>query len=158
MPRNSYRPLPSIDRVISDQRLAGRRVDGPLVEVSREVLDGVRRRIAGGGEAPSFDDIVEEVGARLDEELRPPLYPLVNATGVIIHTNLGRAPLAAEAVEAMASVAAGYSNLEYDVASGPAVCATPSSAAPPPDGAEAAMAVNNAGPSAGVVETAGKRS
>ncbi len=145
MPQNSYRPLPSIDRVISDQRLAGRRVDGPLVEVSREVLDGARRRIAAGGEAPSFDDIVAEVGARLDEELRPPLYPLVNATGVIIHTNLGRAPLAAEAVEAMASVAAGYSNLEYDVASG--ARGSRHTILEPLlrrlTGAEAAMAVNN---------------
>jgi L-seryl-tRNA(Ser) seleniumtransferase len=57
---------------------------------------------------------IEQLGAALEPSLRP----VINATGVIIHTNLGRAPLAAAAVERMASVAAGYSNLEYDVAAG----------------------------------------
>jgi len=146
MPRDpQYRALPSIDRVISDPRLAERRVDGLLAEVAREALADARTRIAGGDAAPSFEDVVTAVGVRLDEVLRPPLYPLINATGVIIHTNLGRAPLAREAIEAMAAVSGGYSNLEYDLASGargsrhtilePLLCRL--------TGAEAAMAVNN---------------
>ena len=55
---------------------------------------------------------------RLAQDARPSLRPVINATGVIVHTNLGRAPLSAAAVAAVAAVAAGYSNLEYDLAAG----------------------------------------
>ncbi len=144
-PNPQYRALPSIDRVTSDPRLAERCSAALLAEVAREVLDGLRARIADGEAAPSFDEIVSATVARLDEVLRPPLYPLINATGVIIHTNLGRAPLAQAAIEAMAAVSGGYSNLEFDVPSGargsrhtilePLLCRL--------TGAEAAMAVNN---------------
>ncbi len=93
----------------------------------------------------AFDAIVADVAGRIEAQLRPPLRPLINGTGVIIHTNLGRAPLAEEAIEAMIEVSRGYSNLEYDVESGargsrhtilePLLCRI--------TGAEAAMAVNN---------------
>ncbi len=62
--------------------------------------------------------LVERLDAALAASRQPALRPLINATGVVIHTNLGRAPLSAEALEAMRTVAAGYSNLEMDLRTG----------------------------------------
>jgi L-seryl-tRNA(Ser) seleniumtransferase len=145
MSPNPYRSLPSVDRLLADPRLRAASADGLAVALAREALDGARARIAAGEPAPAFDAIVEEVARRIAAQLRAPLRPLINGTGVIIHTNLGRAPLAEEAIEAMTAVSRGYSNLEYDVESGargsrhtilePLLCRI--------TGAEAAMAVNN---------------
>ena len=139
------RGLPSVDRIITDPRLAERRGDGLVAQITREVLEGARQSIAAGAHAPSFDGLVDAVMSRVDEALRPPVHGVINATGVILHTNLGRAPLADEAIEAMAAVTRGYSNLEFDMATGgrgsrhtilePLLCRL--------TGAEAAMAVNN---------------
>lgn len=86
-----------------------------------------------------------EVAARLERADTPSLIPVINATGVVLHTNLGRAPLAACAIDAIMRVAAGYSNLEYDVAAGKRGsrydhCATLLTSL---TGAEAALVVNN---------------
>ena len=144
MSPNPYRDLPSVDRLLADDRLRTARSDLASV-VAREALDAARAAIATGDAAPAFDAIVRDITRRIELQLRPPLRTLINATGVIIHTNLGRAPLALEAIEAMAAVSAGYSNLEYDIDSGargsrhtilePLLCRI--------TGAEAAMAVNN---------------
>lgn len=144
MPPNPYRGLPSVDRLLADERLHA--ASGGLgADIARASLDAARARIAAGEAAPSFEAIVSDITTRLASVLRAPLRPLINATGVIIHTNLGRAPLAGEAIQAMAAVSRGYSNLEYDAASGsrgsrhtilePLLCRL--------TGAEAAMAVNN---------------
>jgi L-seryl-tRNA(Ser) seleniumtransferase len=145
MSPNPYRSLPSVDRLLADPRLRAAGADGLAVALAREALDGARARIAAGEPAPAFDAIVEEVARRIEAQLGAPLRPLINGTGVIIHTNLGRVPLAEEAIEAMTAVSRGYSNLEYDVESGargsrhtilePLLCRI--------TGAEAAMAVNN---------------
>jgi L-seryl-tRNA(Ser) seleniumtransferase len=86
-------------------------VDDVLVEARA----GIGRR---GQSAPDFDELVarvrERLGAREDDEL----VPVLNATGVLLHTNLGRGPLAPEALEAAAAVAGGYSNLEFDLETG----------------------------------------
>jgi len=91
------------------------------VDALRATAAGVRRAIAGG-ERLDADAVVARVesdaAARLGETFRPSLAPVVNATGVIIHTNLGRAPLAASAIARVAEIARGYSSLEYDVARG----------------------------------------
>ena len=144
MASNPYRDLPSVDRLLADARLRSR-PSALAADVARESLDAARRRIGDGEAAPAFDAIVRDITTRIEALLRPPLRPLINATGVIIHTNLGRAPLAVEAIEAMAAVSSGYSNLEYDAATGvrgsrhtilePLLCRV--------TGAEAAMAVNN---------------
>ena len=144
MSPNPYRDLPSVDRLLADDRLRTAPSDLATV-VAREALDAARAAIATGDAAPAFDAIVRDITRRIELQLRPPLRTLINATGVIIHTNLGRAPLALEAIEAMAAVSAGYSNLEYDINSGargsrhtilePLLCRI--------TGAEAAMAVNN---------------
>jgi L-seryl-tRNA(Ser) seleniumtransferase len=79
----------------------------------------VRERLAAGLAATDIPALIEH-GARrrLEAALRPSLVRVINATGVVIHTNLGRAPLAHAAVDRVAAVATGYSNLEYDLAAG----------------------------------------
>jgi L-seryl-tRNA(Ser) seleniumtransferase len=145
MATNELRSLPSVDRVTSDPRLERHAGGGVATRAAREVLEGLRAGIAVGASAPAFDAIVDRVAARIEADLAAPLHALINATGVILHTNLGRAPLAPEAIAAMAAVSSGYSNLEFDITSGargsrhgilePLLCRL--------TGAEAAMAVNN---------------
>jgi len=79
------------------------------------VLEAGRRSILGSGESLSEEVILGQMAQSLRARLGPTLGPVINATGVIIHTNLGRAPLSQAAREAMDAVAAGYSNLEYDL-------------------------------------------
>jgi L-seryl-tRNA(Ser) seleniumtransferase len=103
------RDLPSVDE------LARGRDDPRAVDAARNVLGRAREQIRAG-ENPG------DLNARLEAELTagraPHLRRVINATGVIVHTNLGRAPLAAAALERVRDVATGYSNLEYDLASG----------------------------------------
>jgi len=143
---NPYRSLPSVDRILSDERV--RCVDAErdvVAEIAREALAAAREAIIGGKAAPDEGQIIENVLALAAAVLRPSLRPVINATGVVIHTNLGRAPLSDEAIEAMAAVSRGYSNLEFDLEAGergsryshvePALTRL--------TGAEAGIAVNN---------------
>jgi L-seryl-tRNA(Ser) seleniumtransferase len=110
------RELPSVDRLLREpgvDALLHAAPRGAVVAAIRETLAAARSRRAGPPE-----DWVAEIRERLAEHARPRLRPVLNATGVVLHTNLGRAPLAAAAVEAMASVASGYSNLELDLDTG----------------------------------------
>ena len=103
------RDLPSVDEL-------ARGADDPLaVEAARRAIDGARAAIRAG-EDPG--DLRERLEAELASARRPALRRVLNATGVIAHTNLGRAPLAAEAIERVTEVARGYSNLEYDLEAG----------------------------------------
>lgn len=81
-------------------------------------LRALRSAASRGDEVPEFAAIVGRLQARLAHEAAAGLTGLLNATGVLLHTNLGRAPLADEAVDAMREIAGGYSNLEYDLESG----------------------------------------
>jgi len=103
------RDLPSVDEL-------ARTVEDPLaVAAARAVLEGAREEIRAGADPG-------DLGERLRDELAaaraPGLRRLLNATGVVVHTNLGRAPLAQAALEQVVAVARGYSNLEYDTQSG----------------------------------------
>jgi L-seryl-tRNA(Ser) seleniumtransferase len=103
------RDLPSVDEL-------ARSVDDPLaVDAARSVIDRARAEIRGGAEPGDLE-------ARLRRELHalrtPSLRRVLNATGVLVHTNLGRAPLAKEALEQVVESARGYSNLELDLTSG----------------------------------------
>ena len=90
-----------------------------IVEAVRAVIARARARLLEGGDAPPAAREVAQLAADgLRARLRPPLRRVVNATGVVIHTNLGRAPVSAAAARAMAAAAAGYSNLEYEIADG----------------------------------------
>ncbi|MBA3428280.1 MAG: L-seryl-tRNA(Sec) selenium transferase [Actinobacteria bacterium] len=108
------RDLPSVDVLLRDERLA-REPRRAALAAARCALERAREEIMAGG-APG--DIVERALAELALARRPGLRRVLNATGVVVHTNLGRAPLAAAAIERVVEVGAGYSNLEYDLAEG----------------------------------------
>ncbi len=118
---SEFRHLPSVDRLISEERikqLEGIYPQELLVNLVRQHLERDRLSIAAGNPCPSIDEIVESICAQLRELGNPSLRPVINATGVILHTNLGRAPLSQEAAAAMDTVARGYSNLELNLDSG----------------------------------------
>ena len=142
---HEFRRLPSVDRILADERVIELDADGIAAVAAREALDDFRSGIRGGEGSPSWDDIIDDVARRIADATAPALVPLINATGVILHTNLGRAPLADEAIDAMAAVSRGYSSLEFDIESGKR--SSRHSLLEPLltrlTGAEAAMAVNN---------------
>lgn len=116
-----YRKLPAVDALLRTPELAHLAAtigDAMLAEAVRAVLTNARRAIAAGEVAPAFDAWPHLVQQHLEEALAPSLRPVINATGVIIHTNLGRAPLSAAALAAVQRMAAGYSTLEYDLVAG----------------------------------------
>jgi len=84
----------------------------------RQALDAARQAIFAGESAASHDELVSQAAKILDGQLRLTLRPVINASGVIIHTNLGRALLSPAARAAMDQVARSYSNLEYDLEAG----------------------------------------
>ncbi|HEY3118754.1 MAG TPA: L-seryl-tRNA(Sec) selenium transferase, partial [Chloroflexota bacterium] len=112
------RELPSIDRLLQaeDARpLLDHYPRAHVTEALRGALDAVRS--GSNGEA-STDRLLANAQAELEARFQSSLQPVINATGVILHTNLGRAPLSQAARQAMEAVAAGYSSLEFDVAAG----------------------------------------
>jgi len=115
------RKLPSVDRLMGEPPLQdllslyGHRL---TVTAARETLAQVREEVRAGGEVPSQEALALRAAAYLRGHLAPTLRPVINGTGVIIHTNLGRAPLSAAARTAMMDAARGYSNLEYDLTAG----------------------------------------
>jgi L-seryl-tRNA(Ser) seleniumtransferase len=121
-----FRTIPSIE--LLRQRPAMRALEARFgadatVDALRTAAAGARAAIAGGETGLSSETAViarieAAVALQLDDTFRPSLQPVLNATGVILHTNLGRAPLSASAVERVAAVARGYSSLEYDLARG----------------------------------------
>ncbi|HEY7482022.1 MAG TPA: L-seryl-tRNA(Sec) selenium transferase [Gemmatimonadales bacterium] len=138
------RELPSVDRLLLEPEIRDLLRTVPriaVVDAVRESLAAARSRRAGPPESWAAD-----VRERLSDRARASLRPVLNATGVVLHTNLGRAPLAPSAVTAMVAVASGYSNLELDLDTGTRGsrsdhCREPLRAA---TGAEDALAVNNA--------------
>lgn len=118
---SKFRKLPSVDKLLSrsDVRAAVEEYSRPVVlEATRRVLDEARQAIIAGGEVPSADRLTAAILRRLAETAALSLRPVINATGVIIQTNLGRAPLSEEAALAMAEVSRLYSNLEFDLETG----------------------------------------
>ncbi|MCK4901655.1 MAG: L-seryl-tRNA(Sec) selenium transferase [Anaerolineales bacterium] len=117
--KSDLRHLPSIDTMLHSHTAAelialyGR----PLtLEAIRYVLSGIRQDYRQrGATIPSPDKVLQRAGRVLNEWTAPTLQPVINATGVILHTNLGRAPLSESAITAMQAVSQGYSTLEYDI-------------------------------------------
>lgn len=119
--QDSFRSLPSIDallRMPQGQALIAQSSHAQAVSVLRTALAQARAEIHDGGSSPSSDELLTLASILLEERLRPRLRPVINATGVIINTNLGRAPLSTQALQAIEQVASGYSNLEYDLEAG----------------------------------------
>jgi L-seryl-tRNA(Ser) seleniumtransferase len=103
------RDLPSVDEL-------SRSVDDPLaVEAARAVIERAREEIRAGGDP---GDLEARLASELARVRAPRLRRVLNATGVIVHTNLGRAPLAEAALQRVREIGSGYSNLEYDLAAG----------------------------------------
>lgn len=114
---------PSVERVLAAARprLAGPRDRGAVTAVARDVVAAERERLALGRAARPVDELAAQVVSRLDDLAGPAAsapVPVINATGVILHTNLGRAPWAVAAFEAAQLAAASYSMLELDGATG----------------------------------------
>lgn len=116
-----FRSLPSIEQLLQEPRLgglAGAYSHSAVVSLARQQLDATRRSIRDGGTAPGVEQLAADILERAEQEWAPWPRPLVNATGVVIHTNLGRAPLSEDAIAAANAAAAGYSDLEFDVHAG----------------------------------------
>jgi L-seryl-tRNA(Ser) seleniumtransferase len=118
---NDLRSLPSVDLLLQSQSgLAWQEAYGrPLtLQAVRDVLESVRTNYRSGSSIPDRASIEKDIQLQLDKWTAPSLIPVINASGVVLHTNLGRAPLSRSAVQAILSVSSGYSNLEFDLASG----------------------------------------
>ena len=121
-----YRKLPSVDELLHSPALASIiAADGQaaVTDAARAVLTRLRAEIAAARlDAAAVDlalsGISDAVMRQVRQSLSYSLRPVINATGVILHTNLGRAPLAASALEHIAEASSGYSNLEFDVETG----------------------------------------
>ncbi len=151
MNKKLLRELPKVDDLLLDSRLVsavrefGRK---PVLKSTRSALDCARQSILNGqidGDRLVLDDIVMSILEGVARDSQMSLKPVINATGVVLHTNLGRAPLAPAVWRAVSEIACQYNTLEYDVASGgrgaryshveSLICEI--------TGAEAALVVNN---------------
>ncbi|MBI2918865.1 MAG: L-seryl-tRNA(Sec) selenium transferase [Chloroflexi bacterium] len=144
----AFRQLPSVDQLLGHPRVEYLCHLYPRQTVAiwvRGELEQARKGIAAGQRPPTSEELATGIEARAQALGEASLRPVINATGVVLHTNLGRAPVSYEALAAMRSVGLGYSNLEYDLAKGDRgsrhvhiealLCHL--------TGAEAALAVNN---------------
>ena len=149
MPDNPFRRLPSVAKVLDLPAVAAARTRHPHAAVADAVrveLDALRARLTAGESADADpDSLAARAVARLDLSLLPQLRPVINATGIVLHTNLGRSPLHESAALAAYQAARGYTNLELSLTTGK----RGSRQDPIRDGvkrltgAEAATAVNN---------------
>lgn len=126
---NPYRSLPSVDRLLQHSALDGVRREIPserLTAYGRAALQQARDAIGdtpgsrpdGAPPAFSIDGLAAAVLSRVQYATRPTLHPVINASGVILHTNLGRAPLSEATRAAMSAAGVGYSNLAFDLGGG----------------------------------------
>jgi L-seryl-tRNA(Ser) seleniumtransferase len=117
----SLRNLPSVDKLLKteDANALIAKFGRPLVlEAFRTTLDAARSSFKETQQIPSETEILKRTEMLLMDWTAPTLRPVINASGVIVHTNLGRAPLSQAAIQAAKDVALGYSNLEYDLGKG----------------------------------------
>jgi L-seryl-tRNA(Ser) seleniumtransferase len=118
---NALRQLPSVDRLLQEaavQALVARYARPTVLAAVRAALDAERAAMRAGAPPRELGPLVAAVEAQAAALGGPRLRRVLNATGVVLHTNLGRAPLSASALAAAASVGGGYSNLEYELGPG----------------------------------------
>ena len=123
---DALRRIPAVEQLLAEpetQALTAQFGRSQVLEAVRTVTAAVRQAILAAEEErtlPGLDlaAFVNRLKQQVETQTKPSLIPVINATGVVLHTNLGRAPLAAEACRAVAQVARGYSNLEYNLAQG----------------------------------------
>jgi L-seryl-tRNA(Ser) seleniumtransferase len=120
--QGALRELPSVEQLLQTEPLRSAAEAGPralAVAAARHELERCRQAIlSGNGGPPQAGQLAARAADEFERAARPTLVPVINATGVIVHTNLGRAPLAFEVLEAIDPIAGGYSNLEYDLEKG----------------------------------------
>jgi L-seryl-tRNA(Ser) seleniumtransferase len=147
---NPFRNLPQVNKLLempAARSMCARFGRNAVTEALRSTLAELREQIGSGllAAAPDVDSVLARSGEMLAERARPGLRRTINATGIVLHTNLGRAPLSKEAIAAVADVSAAYCNLEFDLESGKRGSRT--QALEPLlsqlTGAEAALVVNN---------------
>ncbi|MFT5221303.1 MAG: L-seryl-tRNA(Ser) seleniumtransferase [Planctomycetota bacterium] len=144
---NTPSQLPAVDRLLNDpaaQSLIPQYGIALVTRAARNVLELSRQQVLAG-QAIELNDLIDHLAEDVENSVRPSLRRVINLTGTVLHTNLGRAALPASAIEAMVDVARGASNLEFDLASGkrgdrhqhvePLLCQL--------TGAESAVVVNN---------------
>ena len=113
--------IPSVDAILQSPsadtliNTAGREL---AVKAIRQYLDQIREKMLSGTPLPNVDMIIKEANKLAREWIRPSLFPVINASGIILHTNLGRAPLSDDTIKAMQGVSASYNNLEFDLQKG----------------------------------------
>jgi L-seryl-tRNA(Ser) seleniumtransferase len=116
-----YRNLPSVREILEHPEVSGladscgRRA---LKSAARQAVDLARQAVRAGGEAPVLDEVAAETCRLAGAICGGSLRTVINATGVVLHTNLGRAPLGRAVIDEVAAVACGYSNLEFDLEAG----------------------------------------
>lgn len=118
---HQLRSLPSVDLLLQNPLVIewATEYGRPLtIEAIRSSLEEIRRDYSTEREVPGEQELLEMAREKLESWTAPALQPVINATGVILHTNLGRAPLSRSALQALQAVALGYSNLEYDLQKG----------------------------------------
>ena len=119
--QNQLRRLPSVDELLhtpTGRHLVTQFSRDLAVRAIRTTLAQARTSIRTGSPCPPSADLLAQTEQMLQKEQQPHLHSVINATGVIINTNLGRAPLSQEALQAVQAVSYGYSNLEYDLLAG----------------------------------------
>ncbi len=115
------RQLPSVNDILNSEEIQPVLRDYPravVVRAIREAVDEVRREVLAGKEGFTNQDIHHRIGERLRHLTQKSLRRVINATGVVIHTNLGRAPIPVKALVNIVEVAGGYCNLEFDLQKG----------------------------------------
>jgi len=116
MDGSELRRLPQVDRLIE---ALGTGEPHPLkAAAARRAIADAREALRAGGAAPTLEELATAAGRLLEEGRRKRVLPVVNATGVLLHTNLGRAPLGRRQLDAVEAVGTGYSNLEFDLGAG----------------------------------------
>jgi len=118
---NKFRSLPGVDKLLSDSRIKQLTDSYPhdlLVDIIRQRLEHARHLISQDKPSPPAEEIIESICERVRQLASPRPRYLINATGVILHTNLGRAPLSQEAIAAMDEASKGYCDLEFNLDSG----------------------------------------
>jgi len=118
---NEFKKLPSLDALLHEKQsellitLFGRKLTTNAI---RTTLESFRDTIKNGASSPDYDLIIKRSESLINSWLKPSIVPVINASGIILHTNLGRAPLSEETISAMQIVSSSYSTLEFDLLEG----------------------------------------